>query len=254
MTQGFLRVTVIALFVAVPLAPRAQVSDIPTLNYAFATQLGSGIYSSSGGTVQLYRVGFTFGLIPTENRSWGLRLELPLTFGFYNFDLTDILDARLPDNVGTLTVIPTFHFDVPLRENWFIAPFAGAGVGRDFEAGDLNYIYAVGINHLYTWPWKDPYNVDISNRLVYSGYTNDELSFVDDFAVLETLAALRRPLGLDIAEHELEGAVFAANYLYFISPRIFTFEEQPIDMGKESGANRLSVPPYSALQGLISSI
>ena len=66
-------------------------------NYAFSSQLGSGIYKSSGGTVQVYRVGGSFTLRSLVNDGWGLQLRIPVTFGFYNFKLSDVLESGLPD-------------------------------------------------------------------------------------------------------------------------------------------------------------
>ena len=99
------------------------------LNYAFATQLGSGIYRVSGRTVQIYRLTTTLRLRHHDDHGWGLRLRIPATFGFYDFKFDDVLDTGLPTSLGTLAIVPTFLFDIPLRDNWWIIPFAGAGIG-----------------------------------------------------------------------------------------------------------------------------
>ena len=72
-------------------ATPAQTDDIDlaasTFNYAFATQLGSGVYIADGRSVQIYRISGVFALRKGGSRGWSLYLRLPLTFGFYNFNL-----------------------------------------------------------------------------------------------------------------------------------------------------------------------
>ena len=67
---------------------RAQTdSGTASLNYAFATQLGSGIYRVNERTVQVYRLTFTVQLHHPGDKGWWIRLRFPLTFGFYNFKI-----------------------------------------------------------------------------------------------------------------------------------------------------------------------
>src|SRR5687767_8748064 len=56
-------------------------------NFAFATQLGSGVYSVSGRTLQIYRLPFSHTLKSPDNSDFGVELTLPVTFGFYDFEL-----------------------------------------------------------------------------------------------------------------------------------------------------------------------
>ena len=218
MLSGVLSAVLIALLSTTALA---QTPTDATLNYAFATQLGSGIYVVNGRTAQIYRLTVPITLRSTDDHKWGIELRLPLTFGFYNFDIEDIIDKGFPDELATLALVPTVVFQRPIRENWRIHPFVGAGVGKDFSGGILNYIFAFGVDNLVIWPWRDKYHIRLGNRLVYTGYTNDDLDFTDDFSALETIVDLRRPLGFGLAGHEVDGSMFGGNYIYFISPRLF---------------------------------
>ncbi len=57
-------------------------------NFAFATQLGSGVYSISGRTLQIYRLPFSHTLKSTDDSDYGVELTLPVTFGFYDFEFS----------------------------------------------------------------------------------------------------------------------------------------------------------------------
>src|SRR5512141_2038653 len=60
-------------------------SEKTTFNYAFATQLGSGIYAISGRTLQVYRLPLSVTFRPEEEGSRkGWRFTFPVTLGFYN--------------------------------------------------------------------------------------------------------------------------------------------------------------------------
>jgi hypothetical protein len=203
-----------------------------TLNYAFATQLGSGIYRVSGRTVQIYRLSVAIQLLSSEERGWGLWLRLPVTLGFYNFKVEDVLESGFPSNLSTLALVPTVEFFIPARKNWWLGPFGGLGIGRDFSNSITNYIYAAGIKSMAIFLWG-PFDIRLGNRLVYSGYTTRNLSFEDDFAVFETGLDFRRPIGIRIGRYHLDGSIFGANYLYFVSPNVIRLKPDPSDTHAE---------------------
>jgi hypothetical protein len=202
-----------------------------SLNYAFATQLGSGIYSVNGRTVQIYRITVS-PQIRSPEESWGLRIRLPLTFGFYDFKLEDVVEKGLPDRLGTLAFVPTAEFEFRLRREWWLLPSAGMGLGKDFSGGEFNFIYALGVRSLAIFSFERS-DLRLGNRLVYTGYTSDSLDFVDDFGMFETGIDWRRPLGFELGGHVVDGSLFAANYLYFVSPQLFRLAPEPIEMRTE---------------------
>ena len=54
-----------------------------SISYVFATDLGSGVYDLGGRTLQTYRLTYTRELrAPTEEK-FGVRFDLPVTFGFF---------------------------------------------------------------------------------------------------------------------------------------------------------------------------
>ena len=198
-------------------------------NYAFATQLGSGIYTSSGGTVQIYRVGGSYALRSLVSDSWGLKLRIPVTFGLYNFKLSDVLESGLPDRLATLALVPELRFEFPVAETWQLMPFAAAGVGRDFSADQVNYIFAGGVRSLATFDWRSV-DLYLGNRFFYAGYTTSDFEFSDDFGALESGLDVRHSLGFSLGDHQVDGGLFAMNYLYFVSPELIRFHGKPLSV------------------------
>src|SRR5262245_43153515 len=65
------------------------VSD--SISYVFATDLGSGVYDLGGRTLQIYRLTYTKELREATPGRFGLRLDLPVTFGFFDFSPVDVV-------------------------------------------------------------------------------------------------------------------------------------------------------------------
>ena len=61
----------------------------PVANFAFASQLGAGIYSVEGRSVQIYGLPFAWELRPPTTERLGFNITLPLTLGFYSFRTED---------------------------------------------------------------------------------------------------------------------------------------------------------------------
>jgi hypothetical protein len=114
----------------------------------------------------------------------------------------------------------------------FIAPSLGAGVGKDFSGGSLNYIYAIGVRSLAEFRGGGN-TVRLGNRLVYTGYNSRKMEFVDDFSLLETGVDLRRPLGTEIGGLELAAGLFFMSFVYFISPHIVRLDPDLVEMKTE---------------------
>lgn len=118
----------LALILAAAAAPAA---DLPTLrreelvsaSYAFAHELGSGVYESGGHAMQIYRIPLQF-----EQDGW--RLTLPVTVGLLDFRSTDVLQLELPSGIGSVSLVPGIEMDLHPAPNWTVTPFAKAGYTR----------------------------------------------------------------------------------------------------------------------------
>ena len=105
---------------AVAPAPAPNSGDLAFASYAFAPELGSGIYEINGRALQIYRLPFAF-----DNDGW--RLTLPLTVGLLDFRSSDVNDLQLPRGVGSISLVPGIERDFPLASNWSLTEFTKAG-------------------------------------------------------------------------------------------------------------------------------
>lgn len=64
------------------------------VNYAYANYLGTGFYSAADRTVQVYHLPFRYTLREANTEKSGLRLRLPVTIGFLDFELPDAIDPN----------------------------------------------------------------------------------------------------------------------------------------------------------------
>jgi hypothetical protein len=198
--------------------PRLGESPSPVLNHAFATQLGSGIYRVDGRMAYIYRFD-TAAPLARHDSTNVLRLRFPVTIGFFDFEITDVINIDLPDHIATLSLVPTLEYDIAMQPNWWLEPFIGAGGGHDFSTNTSSFIYATGMQSFAFFPW-DATDVRLGNRLVYSGYTTSAASFVDDFAIFESGVDFRKLLGIRIADYDLDWSLFGVNMIYLLSPHI----------------------------------
>jgi hypothetical protein len=174
---------------------------------------------------------------------WGLKLQLPVTFGFYN-----VLESGLPDKLSTLALVPELRFEFPVAQHWQLMPFVAAGFGRDFSVGQSNYIYAGGVRSLASFQWRSV-DLYLGNRLFYTAYSTSDLEFSDDFGALETGLDARRSLGFSLRGQEIDGGLFLMNYLYFVSPELVRFYGNPlsVDMEWEFGVTFGTITPLRIL-------
>ncbi|MGD2044963.1 MAG: hypothetical protein PVJ80_08120 [Gemmatimonadota bacterium] len=226
----------------------AQSDPDPGPNYAFSTLLGSGVYKSEESTVQVYRLGFGIDLRSLDDRRWGLELRFPLTLGFYDFGLTSVLEAGLPDGVSTLTLAPELRFEISVGERWRLMPFGALGVGRDFSAGRMNYLSAAGIRSRFSFGWGNV-SFTAGNRFFYAAFATSEVVFGDDFGALESGLDARHPLGFSVAGHPVDAGLFFMDYLYFESPNLVRFFGEPlsVDQQWEFGVTLGTMTPWRVL-------
>ena len=138
-----LSLSLLAATAAAAPAPLSS-SEQAVLNFGFATQLGSGIYSLSGRTLQVYRLPFGYELPHEDDAPLKVRLTLPLTIGFLDFKPQDVVDTGLPEQLDSFSLVPGVQFDYALNEHWALQPFAGAGIARDRNTKVDQRVYSLG--------------------------------------------------------------------------------------------------------------
>jgi hypothetical protein len=115
-----------------------------SINYVFATDLGSGIYEFDGRTLQIYQLTYEKSLRDATAERAGVYFELPVTFGFFDFKTVDVLTHGLPDRVDSFSVVPGIGLDYLLRDDWHLLPYARAGFS--VASSSVNgWLYGAGV-------------------------------------------------------------------------------------------------------------
>lgn len=127
------------------LAPASP--DTRFANYAFASELGSGVYELGGRALQVYQLqpAYPRRAAARQRGHPGLRFLFPRTVGFFNFKPEDLVHLRVPTHIGAVSLEPGAQLDYWLGENWHVYPYVKAG-GTFASASTANaFIYGVGV-------------------------------------------------------------------------------------------------------------
>lgn len=175
-------------------------------HFAFASQLGSGIYSISGRTIQIYRLPIGWQVAEPEGNRPGLRIKLPATIGLYDFKPRDVVESGLPDQLDTLTAALGAELDFPVGE-WHLLPYVEAGRAWD-AGGDADAtLYSASFHARRDWS-RDAHLWRFSTGVVYAGLKLDGSGDTADLVRLEAGFEARRPVGFDIAGKAAEGGAY----------------------------------------------
>lgn len=175
-------------------------------HFAFATQLGSGVYSVSGRTIQIYRLPIGWQVAEPEGRRPGLRLKLPVTVGLYDFEARDVIESGLPEQLDTLTAALGAELDFPVGA-WHLLPYVEAGRAWD-AGGDADATqYSAAVHARREWQ-REQHLWRFNAGVVYAGVKLDGSGEAADLLKLEAGFESRRPVGFDIAGETGEGGVY----------------------------------------------
>ena len=202
------------------------------LNYAFASQLGSGIYDVAGRVVQVYRLPFALPVKDAEDRTApGLHVNFPVCVGLYDLDPEDVEETGAEEDVATLSFVPGIALSFPLLRNWTLEPFVDLGMAWEFEDSGRAYVYAGGVRSLATFR-PSGLEVLVGNRLVYVGEHRSGTEHDEDFATFESGFEIRRPLARAVKGHRVDWGPYAMSYLY-LQPTKVWLKEEPLAIGSQ---------------------
>ncbi|HUG72114.1 MAG TPA: hypothetical protein VMK82_01705 [Steroidobacteraceae bacterium] len=140
LTLGFALATVCAV--------AGEDAAVSTINHAFATELGTGVYDMGGRSIFVIRFAPERQLRAAGERSPGIRLVLPLAAGSFDFNPFDTLQADVPDRVDSFSVMPGIEFDIAQESAWVFTPWLRAG-GSFSEGQADGLLYGLGAR--LTW-------------------------------------------------------------------------------------------------------
>lgn len=198
-----------ALAQPAPTTPEDQL-----LNFAFAHELGSGIYAVAGRTIQIYRIPGSYEVFEPGRRPFGLTVRFPVTLGFFDFNPQDVLDLELPTHIGAASLVPGLSFSVPVSESWRVEPFAQVGGAKDFEGGSFSWVWSLGVLNEYRYTERG-FDWRFANRAVWAGADaggGPSTSYVEIKTGIEGGRTFRRPPREGRTEPDF--TFYLVNFLY----------------------------------------
>ena len=145
-----------------------QQSQQPIVNFAFASQLGAGVYSIDGRSVQIYRLPFDWELRPPTEERVGVDIILPVTLGFYGYRVQDVVEKGLPGHVDTYSILPGLEISRLFGPQWRLAAFGQVGVTTVPSDSSTNLIYASGLRARYEFRLGE-FHTRYAAELLYAG-------------------------------------------------------------------------------------
>jgi len=187
-----------------------------SISYVFATDLGSGIYDLDGRTLQIYQFWYRKSLREATQDDLGVRFELPVTFGLFDFKPIDVLSHGIPTRVDSFSVVPGIALDFIVGDDWHVMPYARAGFSVASSSVD-GWLYGAGLrversSDFHGW------DAFVRTDFAYSGANYREDVPNDSFARIRQGFDLRRGVGWKIAGREAELGLYAIFDLVLDSP------------------------------------
>jgi len=217
---------VVLLMLTATFSVKADESDL--VHYAYANYLGSGIYRTTGQNASLMSLPFSYELGQEGKTSYGLRL--PVSVGFFGFELADIPNLDLPDEVGTITFTPGVAFNYQYTKNWIIESYADLGYGRNLTTNKGVTISSAGVSALYHFDFKS-YDAIWANRIYYANYDGNGYDAQDSYAAVQIGIDTGFPRQYKVFGYQFQPRVFATAFWYFsdvdfLMPRINKSDEK----------------------------
>ena len=144
-------------------AQALQQAQQPIANFAFASQLGAGVYAVDGRSIQIYRLPFHWELRPPTEQAVGLDITLPVTLGFFGYRVEDVVHEGLPKTIDTYSLLSGLEVS-RLVHKWRVAGFAEVGGATARAGSGTSLIYDVGARARYLFPirgWHARYATEL---------------------------------------------------------------------------------------------
>jgi hypothetical protein len=199
-------------------ATRQDAAVGSSINYVFATDLGSGVYNLDGRTLQIYQLTYRRTLREVAEKQVGVRFEVPVTLGFFDFQPLDVLVEGIPTRVDSFSVVPGISFDYVMDDDWHLMPYVRAG-------------FSVASSSVDGWLWGT--GVRIQRRREYGAWSSLARSEIavagvnyrddipnDQFVRLRQGFDVTRGLGWKISGREAELGLYAIGDLIIDPPTV----------------------------------
>ncbi len=200
---------------------------VEPVHYAYSNYLGSGIYRTTGQNASLISMPFSYELGQKGKTSYSLRL--PVSVGFFDFELADLPNLELPDEVGTITFTPGVAVNYQYSKNWAIESYVDVGYGRNLTTNKGVTVTSAGVSVLYQFEVND-YDSIWANRVYYANYDGNGYDAQDSYAAVQTGIDAGFPVQYKVFGFQFQPRVFATAFWYFsevefLMPRVKDFNE-----------------------------
>lgn len=202
-------------------------------NLAYATFLGTGIYSAEGRSVQVYHIPISYHLRNLKKDDWGLKLKFPVTLGFFDFRAIDIIEEGFPEDISTFSFVPGVEYQFRANDQWRLMPYIDLGLSTVVSEDVSAYVYSTGIKSYFDFT-AFSHDFILFNKLFYAGYTHTDRDISDDFAALETGLDVKFNWNVRMFQRDTYASLYWINYLYFDDLRFFRYLAEPDSVDKQN--------------------
>jgi hypothetical protein len=237
--------TLVATGAAPAQAGKQDPQDFSSLvNYAYASVFGSGLYVVAGQSVNLYRIPISFTVYRAPEERWTARLRLPLTLGFYEFNVDDLFEGGFPDDLQTAALVPMVEFTVRLGTRWRVVPTAGFGAAKDASGGPVVWVYDLGISGYFEQSFARS-KLTVGGTFLYAGSKAKGLR-TDALGMVEAGVDYTHHLGFNLGSHRAMGGIYGVARYYLNDIEFVRASGEPVtvDAEYEVGISLGIDPPY----------
>jgi len=178
-----------------------------SINYVFATDLGSGVYDLDGRTLQIYRFTYRKDLREVRDDRLGVRFVLPVTAGFFDFSPIDVISEGPPTRVDSFSIVPGIELDHAMANDWHLIPYARAGFSVASSSVD-GWLYGAGFRLERNFE-ANGWDTLLRTELAYAGVKYRHDTPDDRFVRLRQAFDFTRGTGWRIRDREIELGVYA---------------------------------------------
>lgn len=206
----------ILIFIVQSLSGHVAAADIDKepANYAFSNYLGSGLYRTSGQEATVFNMPFSYQLDNEAGPQF--RIRLPVSLGFFDFDVSGLPEGVVPESIDTISFVPGIEFDYPITEDIRVTPYFDLGAAQNLSNGTATAIYSSGVSLYYPLEGGE-YDPLWVNRMYYAGHYTDETEKREEYAAFQTGIDVGLPYQFEMAGLSIQPTVFATTYWYFVA-------------------------------------
>ncbi len=202
-------------------------------NFAFASYLGTGLYTSAGQRVFVIQLPLDYTIIQKTDTRPGWLLKLPITFGLLNFKGLDLGNLPNINNVATLTFLPGIEYQYPITPKWTLIPFADYGFARDLNNKTNILVMGTGVKNYIKFNHRGN-TLTLGNELLFARERTGNSNLDASYSLFETGLDYRVKTRFIFGGKALMLGFYYINYYYPTDLIFLKQTENPIRIGREN--------------------